>query len=209
MELDIVIRAADPARAAELLGHLGIRLAEPNRPNPGIWHAWLSASITVGACGAGEEPGLALAIPGFAAALAAAVPGAVAVSRDGKSLLDVGGAKIPFRSDGGAIARPAADEALLPYAEAILQHVRHELAAILARHAMVSVRLAGPQMLNGDLDRRFALIVRGVDDHAIAELQALFDSKAHPTFRIDIIDATGIDPETNDRIERLAWDLHL
>ena len=207
MNLNIVIRAADPVRAAELFKRLGIELEEPNRPNPTRWHAWCRISISVEQCGSGEEPGLALALPDPERALSGASSSAILERAGSRKLLNLGGAAIPFIADSGPVEQPAADQALLAYAETILQHVRRDLASILTRHRLTDVRLGGPSMLGHGVERCFTLVVGGCDEATIAELRSLFEANALPTFRIDVVAPEGLDPEVEERLGRLAWDL--
>lgn len=204
---DILIRATDPAAAAEALRAFDLELEGPDRANPTRWHGSCRVTVSVVACAPGERPSLAIGSADLDRALAR-LPGDTIHRRAGDAaLVDVGGVHLSVVADPGPAARPGLDRSLLPHAEAILSDARVELADAFARLGVQDARLAGPQLVLGHFARVFTLIVDDADDMAVAELNAILARHAHPPMRIEARSATSLEAETLARVDRLAWDL--
>lgn len=207
MHLNLVIRAADPAAAAAALRALGIDLEDPNRPNPGRWHALGGASLSVEACAADEEPSVALGL-GDLAGRTAPLGDAVTAAADGETAtLDAGGAAVALRRHDGPVRRPSGDEGLLLHAELTLRAARSELAGAFAALGVGTALLAGPKLLTGRYGTEFALIVEGGGPDAVATLDRILAAHADPVVTIATRELGSLDPETRERVLRLAWDV--
>lgn len=209
MELNIVVRAADPARAEAVLRALGIRLERPDRPNPGRWHGRGSVSVSVEACPPDEEPTVAL---GFADLhqKVAGLPAGTAVHAEHDAVsLDVGGANLLVREHAGPVRRPSADKGMLLHAEVVINEGRARLKEAFARHGIRNPRLAGPELMHGRFERRFALVLDGAGKTAIDEIDGILAEHSDEAMRVEALSAEELDRDVLARVDRLAWDVFL
>lgn len=172
MHIDIILRAADPADAAETLRSLGLRLDPPDRPNPGRWHGAITGSFSIIHATSEEPVGLAIGVPCLEAARERI--GDDARQGLGKCLtVDVGGAPVDLVEDAGRVFRPFGDRMLALHAETVLRSARRELRGVLERHGIERSVLVGPETLLGvdaqsdDYENRFALLIEKRDGEAI------------------------------------------
>ena len=124
MEMNLVLRAADPAGAAATLSALGIPLESPNRPNPERWHAWVRVAVSIEQCPSEEQPSIALGVTDLRHRLSVLPPGAVSVETSGAIVVDAGGARLRVREDDGLRSRPAGDQQSVLHAEVIIRDAR-------------------------------------------------------------------------------------
>ena len=91
-----------------------------------------------------------------------------------------------------------------------------ELGALLSGFIVVSngryvgvgtALLAGPQLLTGRYGTEFALIVEGGGTDAAATLDRILAAHADPVVTIATRGLDTFDPETRERVLRLAWDV--
>lgn len=214
MHIDIILRAADPAGAAETLHRLGLRLDPPDRPNPDRWHGAIKGSFSIVQAGENEAVGLAIGMPDIAAAHGRpSHPNSRAGWRC--TTVDVGGAPVDLVEDAGPVLRPFGDRLLALHAETVLRSARRELREVLERHGIERPVLVGPETLLGadaqceNFEGRFALLIENRDEDAIREIDEVLARHAVPKLRVETMAQADLDAPTLRNALRLGWDVVL
>ena len=209
MELNIVIRTADPAGAVATLRALGLEISPPNRPNPTRWHGKARVSVLVEACVSGEQPSAVLGVENPQSLLAAVAGQATAADGDGPVVIDIGGLSVPLVADTGLVTRPGGDASILLHAEVILRDAAGELAEAFSRLGVRNARVVGPQLLLGRFERLFTMVLDGSDQGSLEVINAILASHSDDTMRIEARAAEEFDVPTLARIDRFAWDVRV
>ncbi|QXQ07301.1 hypothetical protein KX816_04520 [Sphingosinicellaceae bacterium] len=209
MELNIVIRTADPAGAAATLRALGLEISPPNRPNPTRWHGKARVSVLVEACGPGEQPSAVLGVEDPHRLRAAMTGQATTADADGPVVIDIGGLPVSVVADAGLVSRPGGDASILLHAEVILRDAAGELAEAFSRLDVRNARVVGPQLLLGRFERLFTMVVDGSDQGSLEVINAILAVHSDDTMRIEARAAEEFDGLTLARIDKFAWDVRV
>lgn len=215
MELSIVVRASDPARAASILAALGIYVDPPNRANPGAWTVKEKVSIVVTAASDGD-PGIELGVKDHGRVISAlsAIVGGEGVTATGhveRVVVDAGdGIRLTIAAD--APWRQWHDVRDAGYSWRILplleMHKERIHAAIKASGAS-NPRLAGANLARLPKRGRWLLVVDAPANANLAPLDDVLRDLA-TIGNWDVVDACRadqIDPDILRRIDVQAYDI--
>jgi hypothetical protein len=212
MEISIVVRATDPARAAEIARALGLDVKDPNRPNPKSWTAQHFVSIVVTAT-EGLEPGIYLGPTGdFDGAVksVAEVLGtdAVAISRDCRTVRING-------PDGMNIAVERDAPRAMNYHEADigtgialrcgLAENRQRISACMSAIGASDPRLVGRALGRLRAPKRWVFVVDAAADADLQPLQSILDELTSQP--IEVRRSSEFDAEHLALINKKAFDV--
>lgn len=208
----IVVRAEDPARAAEVVRALGVRLDEPNRPNPRAWHGTLAISVIV--TSDDDGCGVHLGPEDFDGAVAALVlllgTDAVDIAADGRLARVVFPNRLDLTLERDAPRAQSHEPWDVGRADDPRPHLAQHRAALMAAMASSGVfnpRLAGPNLAEHRDPRLWALVVDAPADADLAALEAVAASWPHKYSRLVVRRASEFAPDHLARIDRRAFDL--
>jgi len=210
MHVDLIIRADNPAAAANDLRALGFDLNPPNRPNPDRWTRTITGTLSILPAN-GEATGLALAVRSLERLRQ--VRGSGEPKADGNLRLDIGGAPITFTQDEGPVLRPYGDRMYIFHVETAIQSARMELAAAFRKHGIEGALLIGPETLLGmnanevRYEPRFAMVINGASDEALREVRSLLGRHAVPGVELSVLTPTDLDDAVLARAEKTGWDV--
>ena len=210
MHVDLIIRADDPAAAANKLRALGFDLDPPNRPNPDRWSRTITGTMSILPAN-GEATGLALAVPSLERLRQVLGFENKKLGRDLQ--LDIGGASMTFTQEGGPVLRPHGDRMYIFHVETAIQSARKELAAAFRKHGIEGALLIGPETLLGMNANEvrykpcFAMVIDGAGDEALREVRSLLGRHAVPGVELSVLAPADIDDAVLARAERTGWDV--
>lgn len=212
MDISIVVRTAEPARAAEIARALGIDVKDPNRPNPRSWTFDRTVSIVI-TTAEGQAPGIFLGPRGdFDEGLGVIrdILGAeaVAVSDDGRtaSIKGLDGLRIAVERDAPRTEHyyePDIGKGVgLRYR---LEANRDRVAACLRDVGASDPRLVGEELgrLRGPV--KWAFVVNAAETANLQPLQELLDEFVSSP--VQVMRSSEFDPVHLALINRKAFDV--
>lgn len=212
MDISIVVRTAEPARAADIARALGIDVNDPNRPNPESWTFDRTVSIVI-TNAEGQEPGIYLGPRGDFDEGLKIIGGilgteAVAISDDGRTATIHGldGLRIAVERDAPRTEHyhePDIGKGVgLRYR---LEANRDRVRACLRKVGATDPRLVGQELgrLRGPV--RWAFVVDADETADLQPLQELLDEFVSSPVKVRR--SSEFDPEHLALIHRKAFDI--
>ncbi len=211
MRTTIILRAADPARAAAVARAIGIPLLDPDRLNPDCWHVRTSVTILVTA--ADGHPGGSFGPQHLDETVSRLeeVMGQPAVRRgsdDGIALAEVEGFEVRLERDAPTMLfRDVVDFGQRFAIQPVFKAHRDEILLALAEIGASNSRLVGPALGRTGGSRRWTLVVDAPGDADIAGVEPLIGRVGAGFAPLAIVRSVTLEPEHLAEIDRYAYDI--